>query len=80
MSTEAGACRQYVLPKLYDAGWTDDQISQERYFTDGRVIPVGRGHVRKRARSLPTRWGTTLKKPLLHIDDQQPYATSPVTL
>ena len=47
MSTEADTCRQYVLPKLYDAGWTDDQISQERYFTDGRVVPVGRGHVRK---------------------------------
>lgn len=47
MSTEADTCRQYVLPKLYGAGWTDDQIGQERYFTDGRVIPVGRGHVRK---------------------------------
>jgi type I restriction enzyme R subunit len=47
LSTEADTCRKYVLPKLYDAGWTDDQISQERYFTDGRVVPVGRGHVRK---------------------------------
>jgi type I restriction enzyme R subunit len=36
-----------VLPKLYDAGWTDDQISQEKYFTDGRIVPVGKGHVRK---------------------------------
>lgn len=49
MSTEADTCRQYVLPK-YDAGWTDDQIGQERYFTDGRVVPVGRGHVRKPGR------------------------------
>jgi type I restriction enzyme R subunit len=47
LSTEADTCRQYILPKLYDAGWTDDQIGQERYFTDGRVVPVGRGHVRK---------------------------------
>jgi type I restriction enzyme R subunit len=47
LSTEADTCRQYVLPKLYDAGWTDDQIGQERYSTDGRVVPVGRGHVRK---------------------------------
>jgi type I restriction enzyme R subunit len=47
LSTEADTCRQYVLPKLYGAGWSDDQISQERYFTDGRVVPVGRGHVRK---------------------------------
>jgi type I restriction enzyme R subunit len=47
MTTEADTCRKYVLPELYAAGWTDDQISQEKYFTDGRVVPVGRGHVRK---------------------------------
>ena len=47
MSSEADTCRKYVLPKLYDAGWADDQISQERYFTDGRIVPVGRGHLRK---------------------------------
>ena len=47
MSTEADTCRQYVLPKLYEAGWTDDQIRQEKYFTDGRIVPVGRRHVRK---------------------------------
>lgn len=27
MLTEADTCRKYVLPKLYTAGWTDDQIS-----------------------------------------------------
>jgi type I restriction enzyme R subunit len=47
VSTEADTCRKYVLPKLYAAGWTDDQISQEKYFTDGRIVPVGKGHVRK---------------------------------
>jgi type I restriction enzyme R subunit len=47
VSTEADTCRKYVLPKLYAADWADDQISQERYFTDGRIVPVGKGHVRK---------------------------------
>ncbi len=47
MTTEADTCRKYVLPRLYQAGWTDDQIVQERYFTDGRIVPVGRGHVRR---------------------------------
>ena len=47
MITEADTCRKYVLPKLFEAGWSDDQISQEKYFTDGRVVPVGKGHVRK---------------------------------
>ena len=36
--TEADTCRKYVLPKLYEAGWTDDQISEQKTFTDGRII------------------------------------------
>jgi type I restriction enzyme R subunit len=45
--TESDTCRKYVLPRLYQAGWTEEQISQEKYFTDGRIVPVGRGHLRK---------------------------------
>ena len=41
MITEADTCRKYVLPKLYAAGWNDDQISEQKTFTDGRIIPVG---------------------------------------
>jgi type I restriction enzyme R subunit len=47
MPTEADTCRKYVLPKLYAAGWTDDQICEQRSFTDGRIITVGSGHYRK---------------------------------
>lgn len=39
--TEADTCRRYVLPKLYAAGWTDDQISEQKTFTDGRIVVVG---------------------------------------
>ena len=41
MITEADTCRKYVLPKLYDAGWNDDQISEQKSFTDGRIIVIG---------------------------------------
>ncbi len=41
MTTEADTCRKYVLPKLYDAGWDDDQISEQRTFTDGRIMVTG---------------------------------------
>ena len=41
MITEADTCRKYVLPKLYTAGWNDDQISEQKSFTDGRIVPVG---------------------------------------
>jgi hypothetical protein len=39
--TEADTCRKYVLPKLYAAGWTDDQINEQKTFTDGRIVVVG---------------------------------------
>ncbi|MGX9687687.1 EcoAI/FtnUII family type I restriction enzme subunit R [Deinococcus wulumuqiensis] len=42
MPTEADTCRQYVLPKLYAAGWTDEQIKEQRTFTDGRILVQGR--------------------------------------
>jgi len=38
---EADTCRKYVLPKLYGAGWNDDQISEQKSFTDGRILVVG---------------------------------------
>jgi type I site-specific restriction endonuclease len=45
--SEADTCRKYVLPKLYAAGWSDDQISEQKYFTDGRIFPAGKKHLRK---------------------------------
>lgn len=42
MPTEADTCRTYVLPKLYAAGWTDDQLREQMTFTDGRILVQGR--------------------------------------
>jgi type I restriction enzyme R subunit len=39
--TEADTCRKYVLPKLYSALWNDDQISEQKSFTDGRIVVAG---------------------------------------
>ena len=47
MLTEADTCRRYVLPKLREADWTDDQIREQKYFTDGRIVITGRRHFRK---------------------------------
>lgn len=47
MPTEADTCRTYVVPKLYDAGWADEQIREQVSFTDGRIIPAGHTHTRK---------------------------------
>ena len=29
------------MPKLYAAGWNDDQISEQKSFTDGRIVVIG---------------------------------------
>lgn len=50
MITEADTCRKYVLPKLYAKGWNDDQISEQKTFTDGRIVVVG-----EKARRRPPR-------------------------
>ncbi len=47
MITEADTCRIYVLPKLREAGWTDDQIREQVYFIDGRIVLAGRKHLRR---------------------------------
>src|SRR3990172_7986969 len=48
MITEADTCRKYVVPKLYSSGWNDDQISEEKTFTDGRIVVTGEKYIRKK--------------------------------
>ena len=49
MPTEADTCRKFVAPKLQAAGWDNDphSIAEQRSITDGRIIPVGNGFIRK---------------------------------
>ena len=44
---EADTCRTYVLPKLYGAGWEDAQISEQKSFTDGRIVIAGERPMRR---------------------------------
>ena len=46
MTTEADTCRTYVLPALYAADWSDEQIREQVSFTPGRIIVAG-GTVRR---------------------------------
>lgn len=49
--SEADTCRKYVLPKLKDESyWTDDQIMEQRPFTAGKIIVIGRVGRRKKAK------------------------------
>ena len=46
---EADTCRKFVVPLLRAAHWDDEphSIAEQRSITDGRIVPVGRGFVRK---------------------------------
>ena len=44
---ETDTCRKYVEPKLYAAGWTDEQISEQKSFTDGRIVIAGPRPIRR---------------------------------
>ncbi len=44
--TEADTCRDYVVPRLKDAGWDDDQIVEQYRITNGRIVSVGKKHRR----------------------------------
>jgi type I restriction enzyme R subunit len=47
--TEADTCRKWVVPALQAAGWDQEphSIAEQRTITDGRIVPVGKGFVRK---------------------------------
>lgn len=38
--TEADTCRKYVLPKLYQPGWSDERINEQYTFPDGHIPPI----------------------------------------
>jgi len=46
--SEADTCRTYVVPKLYQADWNDDQVREQVSFTDGRILVAGQRAARKK--------------------------------
>jgi hypothetical protein len=46
-NAEADTCRKYILPKLYAAGWTGDQINEQRFFHEIRSFIRRRGRDRE---------------------------------
>jgi type I restriction enzyme, R subunit len=51
---EADTCRKFVVPCLQAAGWDNDphSIAEQRTITDGRIVPVGRGFVRRKPKRI----------------------------
>ena len=46
---EADTCRKLVVPKLQAAGWEIEphSIAEQRTITDGRIVPAGKGFIRR---------------------------------
>lgn len=74
--TEADTCRKYVLPKLYAAGWTDEQINEQHTFTDGRIVPTGNRIRRRKQKRADYRLRITRDFPIAIVEAKASYKTA----
>jgi len=78
MPTEADTCRKFVVPKLQAAGWDNDphSIAEQRTVTDGRVVPVGKGFIRKPPKRVDYLLRYTRDFPLAVVEAKAAYKTA----
>ena len=74
--TEADTCRIYVLPKLYGAGWTDDQIQEQHSFTDGRIVPTAKRIRRLKQKRADYRLRYTRDFPIAVVEAKASYKSA----
>ncbi len=74
--TEADTCRKYVLPKLYAAGWTDEQINEQHTFTDGRIVPTGNRIRRRKQKRADYRLRMARDFPIAIVEAKASYKTA----
>jgi type I restriction enzyme R subunit len=77
-NTEADTCRKYVVPKLQAVGWDSDPHStaEQRSITDGRIIPVGSGFVRKAPKRVDYLLRYTRDFPIAVVEAKASYKTA----
>ena len=75
MPTEVDTCRKYVVPLLQKAGWDDEphSIAEQRTITDGRIVPVGKGFIRKPPRRVDYLLRYTRDFPLAIVEAKAAY-------
>lgn len=76
--SEADTCRKLVVPKLLSSGWDTDphSIAEQRTITDGRIIPAGRGFVRKPPKRVDFLLRYTRDFPLAVVEAKSSYKTA----
>ena len=77
MSNEADTCRKYVVPGLQQAGWENDphSMTEQRYFTDGRIIPAGMKASRKKGKKADYLLRYTRDYPIAVVEAKADYKT-----
>ena len=74
--TVADTCRIYVLPKLYGAGWADDQIQEQHSFTDGRIVPAAKKIRRLKQKRADYRLRYTRDFPIAVVEAKASYKSA----
>jgi len=78
MSNEADTCRKYVVPLLQSAGWDREphSIAEQRTITDGRIVPLGKGFVRKAPKRVDYLLRYTRDFPLAVVEAKAAYKSA----
>jgi type I restriction enzyme R subunit len=78
MLSEADTCRKHVVPKLQAVGWDNEphSIAEQRTITDGRVVPVGKGFIRKPPKRVDFLLRYTRDFPLAVVEAKAIYKTA----
>ncbi len=76
--TEADTCRKHVTPLLQAAGWDSDpfSIAEQRSVTDGRIVPMGKGFVRKANKRVDYLLRYRRDRPLAVVEAKAVYKTA----
>ena len=78
MSNEADTCRKHVVPLLQSAGWDREphSIAEQRTITDGRIVPLGKGFVRKAPKRVDYLLRYTRDFPLAVVEAKAAYKSA----
>ena len=74
--SEADTCRKEVTPKLYKSGWTDDLIIEQRTFTDGKIIVIGKIAKRQKAKKADYILRMSQNFPIAVVEAKKKYKTA----
>lgn len=75
---EADTCRKLVVPKLQAAGWEIEphSIAEQRTITDGRIVPAGKGFIRRPPKRVDYLLRYTRDFPLAVIEAKPSYKSA----